>query len=90
MTTYQTIISELEIANKLANNGCGSATIRSIIQALQHDDYESACREWECDGDKLTQYPILRALIIKHFGCRAHLIKDCQNWLCRKVNNREI
>jgi hypothetical protein len=76
----------LKEANARANDGRGSSTIRSIILALEHNDWQSACREWECDGDKLIQYPELKKLVIKHFGCRLHLVKGCdKRWCSEKV-----
>lgn len=86
MGYYTEIIGELQTANQIANSGNGSSTIRCIIAALQHNDWQSAEREWQCDGDKLHQYPELKALVIKHFGCRNHLVKGCRKWMCVPVH----
>ncbi len=65
------------------NDGRGVSCICSIISFLRRKEYNNAKRVYQYDGDKIRQYPEIQDWLSNNFGCRTHLKKNCDNWLCK-------
>lgn len=81
------MVSEIDLLDKLqsaANNNRGIKCVQSIISYLRNNDIESAKMVWMTDGDKIRQYPEVKAVIIKLLGCRLHFKTNCDDWLCNE------
>ncbi len=76
---------ELDALQAEQNEGRGVCCVRSIVSCLRKHDGPCAKRVYQSEGDKIYQYPELQKWFEKHFGCRTHLKKDCDDWLCRKI-----
>lgn len=82
---FAAAIEAIKLANKLANDGRGSSTARSIITYLESGDICSAKAIWGNDGDKLRQYPILTKRVTDALGCRRHYNDNCNDFICKHL-----
>lgn len=64
------LISTLSLKNLEINNGRGANFLKSIIDYLSKNDFESARLIWVNDGDKSYQYDGLYDLLKNIFGER--------------------
>jgi len=80
---YYYKIEELNNLQSKENNGRGVSCINSIISCLVREDIEAAKRVYQSEGDKIAQYPEIQKWMLDNFGCRTHLKKNCDSWLCK-------
>ena len=79
--------NELDTLQAEQNTGRGVSCIRGIVHCLRRGDINTAKRVYQSEGDKIREYPKIQEWLEKRFGCRIHLKKNCNNWLCKKINN---
>ncbi len=68
------------------NDGRGVSCVESIIFQIRKNDIDCAKRVYQSEGDKIREYPEIQKWLLDHFGCRTHLKKNCDNWLCKKLS----
>ncbi len=78
---------ELDALQAKQNKGRGISCVKSIIFQIRKNDYPTAKRVYQLEGDKIQQYSEIQEWLEKRFGCRTHLKKNCNNWLCKKNEN---
>jgi hypothetical protein len=80
-------IDKLDELQSKENDGRGISCVKTILFFLRHNkiDEARACRQNE--GDKINSYPLVELQINKMFGCRTHLRKMCNHWLCVSLLN---
>ncbi len=76
---------ELDALQAEQNEGRGVSCIKSIVFQMRKNDIDCAKRVYQLEGDKIRQYPEIQKWLLDHFGCRTHLKKNCDNWLCKKI-----
>ena len=79
----QNYINELDDLQSKENDGRGVACIRDIIFYLRRNEIDTAKRVYQSEGDKIRQYPEIQKWLLDNFGCRTHLKKNCDDWLCK-------
>jgi len=82
----QDSINELDDLQSKENEGRGISCICSIILCLRREDSDTAKRVYQIEGDKIRQYPKVEKWLLDNFGCRTHLKKNCDNWLCERLS----
>jgi hypothetical protein len=85
MTITPADIDELERLGREAVPHTGHCTVVYIVGYLRKGDLRGAQAVYQNDGDKLWSYEKVRRKVVQMLGCRSHLQHDCQNWLCKKI-----
>jgi hypothetical protein len=78
-------VEELRLAANAENNGRGISCVRSMLQALDRGDIETARIIFGNEGDKVRQYPRVDVLLRDILGCRMHGENDCEDSLCASL-----
>lgn len=73
-----------------ANNGRGVTCVWSILSYIDCNDWKSAKRVFETDGDKVHQYPEIEETLVSLFGCRMHGNRSCVNTICCSLRNQNL
>ena len=59
--------------------------VKDILSYLYNGRGELARLTYQHDGDKISSYPKIQVWFEEYFGCRIHLIKNCENELCKSL-----
>jgi hypothetical protein len=73
----------LDRAQASENDGRGIRCVQAMVTYLRQNDLESAQTVRQVEGDKTRMYPKVESLLTELFGCRLHLKKSCDHWLCQ-------
>lgn len=80
-------IQRLRELEQSENPPMGISHVRSILLYIDRGELQSASNVFQNEGDKNYQYPRLNLFLEEMFGCRCHLVHDCQDRLCVALRN---
>lgn len=78
-----TFADQLDTMQAKENNGI--QCVRVIVLRLRQGEYEWARSVYRDEGDKTRQYPEIEQALVQFFGCRQHGIRECDNWVCKRM-----
>ena len=81
----ETNIEELRTLNNQENGGRGDGCVDDVIVSIKSGEFARARSTYQHDGDKISSHPKIQEWFYNNFGCRTHLIKDCQTDLCKSL-----
>jgi len=70
---------------QLQKEAGGIQCVRTIINYLRRGEISMAQNVRKIEGDKTRVYKDVELQLYKMFGCRAHGVKNCDDWLCAKL-----
>lgn len=83
-------VKKLRELESKQNDGRGIDCVKTILIYIEHGMWNEACYVRRLEGDKTRSYREVELQLLKIFGCRLHLDKNCQNKLCKDLRREYL